>query len=132
MFHEELDQGNIAFFSNDEQYKRDDFLIDEKYRSRGIGTWAMKKILEHESMKVGSMHGSLSYSSNVCTSTALSRFCVQGVTFAYVHPWPTLLPAPTRPTPDQFARIDNFYRKVSTNAASDHSVQCSLTYTPRA
>ena len=51
-FGAELNQGSLALFSDDKEHTKDDFFVNEKYRGRGIGTWAMKQIMVHDSMRV--------------------------------------------------------------------------------
>ncbi|KAF7979769.1 hypothetical protein HWV62_40792 [Athelia sp. TMB] len=87
VFGKEVNQGALAFFSDDQQFSKDDFFIAEKYRGRGIGTWAMKQIFVHPSMR--------------------------GVKFVYAEPWATRNKDATA-TEAANARVQRFFRKVTT------------------
>lgn len=52
-FGDELDQGSFVVLSDDVRSAKDDFFIEEEYRGKGIGMWAMKKFLEHKTIRVG-------------------------------------------------------------------------------
>lgn len=52
VFGKELNKGTLAVISDDVMYAKDDMFIEEAYRRRGIGAWALKTIFKHESLRV--------------------------------------------------------------------------------
>ena len=52
VFQKELNKGSLAVLSDDVQYAKDDLFIQEEFRGRGIGMWALKKLFQHHTLQV--------------------------------------------------------------------------------
>jgi len=51
VFQRELNQGSLAFLSDDHRYAQDDFFINEEFRGRGVGRWALETLFKHETLR---------------------------------------------------------------------------------
>jgi len=63
VFGTELNKGSLAVISDDVDIAKDDFFIREEFRGRGIGSWALKHLFQHGTLR--------------------------GVRFIYASPWAT-------------------------------------------
>jgi len=52
VFQTELNKGSLAVMSDDIQYAKDDLFIREEFRGQGIGTWALKQLFKHDTLRV--------------------------------------------------------------------------------
>lgn len=56
VFGKELNIGSFAMLSDDQVYKGDDFCIEPEFRGKGIGSWALQKLLQHKSIQVSILY----------------------------------------------------------------------------
>jgi GNAT superfamily N-acetyltransferase len=83
VFQGELNKGSIAFLSDDNRYAEDDFFINEEFRGRGVGRWALETLSHHETLKVR-------YTSLAPTIFLPSDIQLpQRVKFIFTEPWAT-------------------------------------------